>query len=219
MACIFVPCEQGSPEWKEARLGKVTASKFSDVMTNGKCGQPSETAKSYMMDLIAESLTGIASDDIKANALEWGKRHEAEARAAYSWLTGYAIDQVGFAIHGSMPFVGASSDGLIEDRGGIELKCPYNSTVHLKTLLTQKIPKDYIPQVQGGLWVLERDWMDFTSYDPRMPETHRLAIVRAYRDEKYISELQERVEAFLGEMATLTEQIAEAAKKFREVAA
>lgn len=203
--CTFVECEQGSDAWKQARLGKITASRFSDVMTKGVGKETfGKTAYSYIMDLIVEEMTGQPQDDIKAVQLEWGKKHEAEARATYQLVSGNRISQVGFAIHGSYPLVGASSDGLVGDDGGIELKCPYNPTVHLQYAMQGVLPKEYVWQVQGGMWVLDRQWCDFVSYDPRMPSDKQLFILRVERDNKIIKELEERVEAFLGLLAEMT---------------
>jgi putative phage-type endonuclease len=212
MNCTWIECAQGSQEWKAARIARVTASRFGDVMSNGRGNAPSATAKSYMFDLISESLTGKPSDEISAKSLEWGNKHEPEARAIYSMITERNVDRVGFAIHGKYPLVGASSDGLVGDDGCIEIKCPFNSTVHLKTMMTGCVPSEYHWQVQGGLWVLDRQWCDFISYDPRMPQSHRLVVIRVERVQLEIDKLEEKIEAFLGEMATLTDEISVAAK-------
>jgi putative phage-type endonuclease len=210
--CTWFDCVQGSDEWKAARIGRITASRFGDVMTNGRGGAASATARSYMLDLICESLTGLASDEITAKQLEWGKKHEPEARSLYSMITERNVDRVGFAVHGKYPLVGASSDGLVDSDGCIEVKCPFNSTVHLKTMMTGCVPSDYTYQVQGGLWVMGRQWCDFISYDPRMPASHRLVVIRVTRDETVIGELETRIEAFLGEIAKLTDEINAAAR-------
>ncbi len=212
MACTWIDCAQGSDEWQAARIGRITASRFDDVMTNGRGGAPSATAQTYMLSLITESLTGLPSDEIQAKQLEWGKKHEPEARSLYSMHTNRNVDRVGFAIHGRYPLVGASSDGLVGDDGCIEVKCPFNSSVHLKTLMTGCVPKDYVYQVQGGMWVMDRQWCDFISYDPRMPQSHRLVVIRVARMQTVIDELESKVEVFLGEMAKLTEVINTAAR-------
>lgn len=194
-------CVQGSADWRQARLGKATASKFADIMSKGMAGQLSKTAQTYLLDLIAEQMTGQPRDEIQAKALAWGNKHEANARASFSMATGISIDQVGFASLVDMPEVGCSSDGLIGDDGNLEIKCPFNPTNHLKTLAHHRVPSEYKWQIQGQLWILKRSFTKFVSYDPRMEDDrYKRVIIHVNRDEKMIDELREKVAEFVAEM-------------------
>lgn len=214
--CRFVDCEQGSDEWRALRVGQITASRFPDVMTNGRAGQPSETAKSYMMELAIERLTNMPTPNIQAKQLEWGNKHEGNARSLYVFATGNQVNRSGFAFHGELTGVGGSIDGLVEpkcgDPGILEIKCPFNSSYHLKNILSGKVPKDYFYQVQGGLWITGRKWCDFVSYDPRMPESHRLSVVRVERDEEAIAELEKKVLEFVTNLGLMMDEIIAAGK-------
>ena len=209
--CNFVNCEQGTEEWLRSRLGKVTASKFKDVMTNGRGGAASKTAESYMMELIAEKLVQAPVNDFSSPAIKHGNDNEPHARSVYSWRTGSPVETVGFATHIEHPDVGASSDGLVGDEGIIEIKCPYNPTNHLHTLTSQCFPKQYEWQIQGQLWVLQRKWCDFVSFDPRMPESHMMVVIRVERDEEQIQALSERVLLFVDAMKKKEREIESAA--------
>jgi putative phage-type endonuclease len=195
-----VDVEQGSEEWRELRAGRVTASRYADVMTEGRGGGPSLTAERYMLDLISERLMERPVEAISAKQLEWGNKHEDKARSAYCLLTGRQVDQVGFVIHPKHPRVGCSPDSLVDGDGMLEIKCPYSPAIHLGNVLKNQVPKEYVAQVQGGLWVTGRQWCDFVSYHPYMPRGVDCMIVRVERDEEFIQRLESKIEAFLEEM-------------------
>jgi len=190
---------QGSPEWHEVRLGLVTASRFKDVLTQPRAkkdqeaGKLSEVAMSYLCELVAETLTG-EHRSASAASLDWGHENEPLARLEYELTQGADVTETGIVIHDN-GLVGASSDGFVGTDGAIEIKCPYNPAIHLKTVLSREMPKEHIPQVQGNIWLAEREWCDFISFDPRMPQGSkaRLFIVRVFRDDEYIKKLSERV--------------------------
>ena len=194
MGCVYIDCEQGSEEWTKARLGRFTASRFSDLMANGRSkGSLGATAKSYIIEVLGEQLTGKPADQVRASALEWGKDNEDQARASYQFETGLSVTQVGFAIHEQHPLFGASSDGLVGTDGGIEIKCPMVVSNHLKYLLSpSQIPAAYQWQMQGGMWIMDREWCDFVSYHPDITEDCRLHIYRVERDDEMIAQLEER---------------------------
>jgi hypothetical protein len=131
--------------------------------------------------------------------MEWGTATEPFARAAYETQRGLMVDEVGFVPHPITEWVGGSPDGLVGDDGGIEIKCPHNSVVHVETL-TGGMPSEHRAQVQGLLWITGREWWDFISFDPRMPEKMRLYIERVKRDEDYIAKLVDEVTKFLDEV-------------------
>lgn len=197
---IKVDIEQGSEEWLKLRLGLVSASRFKDIMTNprSKTELFSATAKSYMLELIAEILTG-EQKEVSGKALEWGSNNEKSAQIEYAFEKGVSVDEVGICLTDDRQ-VGASPDGFVGDFGGIEIKCPYNSANHISTVISGEMPKEHIAQVQGNMLVNGRQWWDFVSYDPRIDGKGRIFITRIKRDEEYIAKLQEKLTAFLIEM-------------------
>lgn len=200
--------EQRSEEWHKARCGVVTASRFKDVMASGRGGKPSVTRQNYISYIVAERLTGEVQDSFQGRAMQHGVDTEAEGIAAYEWETGYDVIIPGFIRSGDLPFCGASPDALVPaEGGGLELKCPASSVVHLKNVLELKTPSIYVAQVQGGMMVTEAEWWDFGSYDPRMPPGSQLVTVRVMRDEKYIKKLREELLKFEEECQALQREI------------
>lgn len=189
---------QGSPEWFAARLGKVTASRIADVVARTKSGWGASRAN-YMSALVCERLTGVKEDTYVNAAMQWGTDHEPEARAAYEFLTGNAVELVGFVDHPKIPMSGASPDGHIGKDGSLEIKCPQTAS-HLEFLLEQSIPQKYMLQMQWQLACSGRQWADFVSYDPRMPEGLRMFQKRVLRDSALIPTLEKDVAEFLSEL-------------------
>jgi len=197
---------QGTIEWKQLRLGKVTASRISDVLSKGRNGE-SASRKNYRTELIVQRLTGEPGESFTNAAMEWGTATEPLARAAYETKMGVFVSQVAFIDHPSIANFGCSPDGYIDD-GLIEIKCP-NSTTHIEYLLDGKPPAKYVPQMQCQMAVTGRKWCDFVSYDPRLPEDLQLFVVRLERDEEYIKEMEEEVKKFLDEVETMYQQLKE----------
>lgn len=191
-------CEQRSPEWFEARLGKATASRVADIIARTKTGWGASRAN-YLAELVAERLTGTSAEKFTNGAMQWGTETEPEARAAYSFRQDVDVIEVGFVDHPTIAMSGASPDGLIGEDGLLELKCP-NTGTHIATLLGQSVPSKYLCQMQWQLACTGRAWCDFASYDPRLPEAMRLFVQRVHRDEAAIAELEGHVREFLGEV-------------------
>jgi len=187
--------EQSTNEWHQLRLGKITASRIADVMTTIKTGEAAGRIN-YRAQLVAERLTGSPTESFSNAAMAWGTEHEPMAREVYECKTGYIVEQVAFVDHPTIPMTGASPDGLIDDDGLVEIKCP-NTATHIDTLLAGKAPAKYIPQMQWQLCVTGRQWCDFVSFDPRLPEDLQLAIYRVERDEGLIAEYEYKVREFL----------------------
>lgn len=201
---------QGSPEWHAARLGKVTASRVADVVAKTKSSWGA-SRKNYMAELVAERLTGTAADRFINGAMQWGTNTEPQARAAYEFFRDAAVTEVGFVDHPSIPTCGASPDGLIGDDGLIEIKCP-NTATHIETLLNKKIPDKYIVQMQWQMACAGRQWCDFASFDPRMPENLRLFVHRVERDSERITELETMIRMFLAELDQTIESLTKEAE-------
>lgn len=195
---IYRDIEQGTPEWFEMRCGKVTASRIADLAAKIKSGYAASRAN-YMAQLIVERLTGAVAESYTNAAMQWGIDTEPHARAAYEFVTDCEVEQIAFADHPSIDMAGASPDGLVGNAGLVEIKCPQSAT-HIDYLMSQKIPKKYIDQMQWQMACLDRGWCDFVSFDPRMPENLNKWIVRVDRDDKRIAELELEVNLFIGEL-------------------
>ncbi len=202
---IITTCEQGSPEWLSLRLGKVTASRIKEVIANGRGNAPSKMAESYLMELVAEILTGESKPFFENDAMRWGTEKEEEARAVYSIKNSrFDIEEVAFIEHSE--FIGVSPDGLVGDDGLIEIKCP-NTTTQLKRALSDNYSKDYKAQIQMQLWVSERAWCDFVSFDPRLSGKAGYLEQRVYRDDEFIYDMKTKTYEFVGKMKELINKL------------
>lgn len=189
---------QGSDEWKNVRCGLVTASRVADVIAKTKTGWGASRAN-YLAELIAERLTGIPADSYTNAAMQWGVDHEVEARDAYQFYAEADVEQIAFVTHPTLAQTGASPDGLVGEEGLVEIKCP-NTATHIETLLGQSIPSKYVTQMQWQMACTGRQWCDFASFDPRMPEALRLFVRRLGRDDELIASLESSVLGFLVEV-------------------
>jgi putative phage-type endonuclease len=199
--------EQRTEEWYRARLGKVTASRLADVIATIKTGEAAARAN-YRIELVAERLTGMSSPGFTSPAMQWGIDNERAAVAAYELDTGRIVSDVGFVIHPGIADSGASPDGLVADDGLIEIKCPETKT-HIHTLLHKKAPSQYMPQIQWQMACTGRSWVDFVSFDPRMPDHLMLAIIKVERDQSLIEQYENEVKKFLDEVANLVSALNE----------
>ena len=182
---IILTDEQGSPEWLASRLGRPSASMFSNLITTS--GKPSSSAKKYIAEMVAERLTGRSKPFYSNVHMERGNFLEPEAREAYEFITDLEVVETGFILHDSEEF-GCSPDGLVANDGGLEIKCPSDG-VHAGYLIDGKVPTKYYQQVQGCMWVTGRDWWDFMSYHPEMPHL----LVRMERNEEFIEAMATEV--------------------------
>jgi len=196
--------EQRTEEWFSARLGKVTASRVADVLAKIKSGE-SASRKNYKMELVVQRLTGKPQESFTNAAMEWGTEQESFARMAYEAHTGTFVKEDGFVDHPTIEGFGCSPDGLVGD-GLIEIKCP-NTANHIETVLENKVPSKYIPQMQCQMAVTGAKWCDFVSFDPRVPEDLQLFVVRVERDQEYIDSMEVEVKQFLSEVLDLFNQL------------
>lgn len=184
---------QGTPEWLSERAGKVTASMISAVLMDVKTAG----YRDYQAQLVAEILTGRPQGSDYTNAaMQFGTETEPLARSAYEVETGFTVDDVGFCQHHSIEQAGASPDGLVGDSGLVEIKCPKVAT-HLGYLIAGVVPATYKNQMMWQMACTERDWCDFVSFRPDLPENLQLFKVRYLADPKRIAELETAVIDFL----------------------
>jgi putative phage-type endonuclease len=198
---------QGTPEWFAQRLGKVTASRVADVIAKTKTGYSTSRAN-YLAQLVAERLTGQAAESFSNAAMQHGTETEPLARMAYETETGLMVTEVAMIDHPTIPMTGASPDGLVGESGLVEIKCP-NTATHIDTLLSDKAPTKYIPQMQWQMVCTGRAWCDFVSFDPRLPEDMQLFVKRVERDDAYIAELEAEVKTFLIEVESTVNKLIE----------
>ena len=198
--------EQGTPEWFAARLGKATGSRIADIIAKTKTGYSTSRAN-YAAQLVCERLTGKVAESFTNAAMQWGTETEPLARAAYEVKTGEMVDQIGFVGHPSIENSGASPDGLVGLFGMLEIKCP-NTATHIETLLSQQVPTKYITQMQWQMACAgRRQWCDFVSFDPRMPENLQLFIKRVEYDPPYVAMLEKEVIQFLMDVEANVNQL------------
>jgi putative phage-type endonuclease len=201
-----IVCQQGTDEWHEARLGKVSASRVSEIVAKTRSGAASTSRKNYMAELLVERLTGERRDGFSNGAMRWGSEYEDEARSLYSFLTGLDVEEVGLVMHPGLDNACASPDGLVAYDGLVEIKCPTTST-HIETLQKRKVPSKYIDQMQWQMACTGAKWCDFVSYDPRLPTEMQVFIKRVERDDDHILALETAVDTFLNELDMMIREL------------
>ena len=183
---IIKDIEQGTDEWLKLRLGVATASNFDKIITTA--GKESESLKKYALQLATELMLEIPEPTFKNDIMARGNELEALAREAYQEETFNVAEQITMFKSDCGNF-GYSPDGLVGNDGLVEIKFPL-ATTHFKYLIDNKMPSDYWQQVQGGLWVSQRKWIDFISFNSYFKEK-KLFIIRVERDEEFIAKLAE----------------------------
>lgn len=193
--------EQGSEEWFNARLGKITSSRVSDVMAKTRSGYGA-SRKNYMMELLCQRLTGRREEGFTSAAMQRGIDLEPLARSAYELHCGEIVQETGFVIHPHYNDIGASPDGLVGDFGLVEIKCP-NTAQHVSCIQSGEPDSKYWWQMQCQMFCTDRKWCDFASFDDRMPEELQIFVCRVERDDQAISEMLDECLEFIGELNKL----------------
>ena len=191
--------QQGSEEWRMARVGRVTASRVHDIVAVTRSGGYTAGRKNYLSALVWERLTGKPKATYQSAAMAYGTECEPEARFAYALKQGVEIEEVGFITHPTIDMAGASPDGLVGVEGLCEIKCPQDSA-HLDRWLGAKIDPSYMDQMMFQMACTGRQWCDFVSFDNRLPEPMQMSIYRVKRDDKAIAKLEEEVVQFLADL-------------------
>ena len=186
---IFHQCEQRSLEWHTLRTGIITASSFDKIVTPK--GKLSEQHKKHLIVLVTEWWLGCQLDTPETNYMEIGTDREPESVASYEFETGRETSEIGF-VSSDDGMIGCSPDRLVGESGILELKNPAAQT-HMGYLLSRAIEDEYKPQLQGNLYVCQRDWIDVQSYYPALPSV----IIRVVRDEEYIATLSDALAKFV----------------------
>ncbi len=199
----IIKVTQGSEEWHQCRVGKITASKFDKIITSQ--GKPSKQRDKYLNKKVAERIKNTRSENIKTKSMERGAMLEPEAKLALAMIRGYEITEVG--ILQKNEWVQCSPDGLIYDQdklvGATEIKCPEDST-QIEYLKANKIPAKYIPQVQGYFYCCsDLKWLDFFSYCPGLPPL----LIRTYPDRIFLEKLDKEINRASEYLKKTVEQI------------
>jgi hypothetical protein len=184
--------EQGSPEWYAARLGIPTASEFKTIIGVKKDAKDKVTRQIYMRKLAGEILTGEPMESYSNGHMDRGREMEDEARNLYCFECNMEPQRVGFIRNGN---TGCSPDSLIGTDGGLEIKTAL-AHIQIDCLDRDEFPPEHRFQVQGNLWLAEREWWDFVSYWPKLP----LLVKRVYRDESCIKDIAAAVDQFNSEL-------------------
>jgi hypothetical protein len=194
---INVP--QRSPEWFQARVGRLTGSRASDMLASIKTGEAA-ARRDLRVQLVVERLTGVPQEDGYINgAMQRGIECEPLARAAYEARTGSMVQTTGFLAHTEL-LAGCSLDGQVDDFTGIvELKCPKSAT-HLRWLKAGEVPPEHRPQLLHHLWITGAQWADFLSFDDRFPAALQTFLIRLPRVEIEILAYEKTVLKFLVEV-------------------
>lgn len=183
---------QRSEDWHADRCGKVTASRVKDISAKPKTGK---AYNALTLTILTERLTGVQEESFTNSAMQWGIDQEPYAIAAYENETGNFVVGTGLIDHPAIKMSGASPDGLVDQDGQLEVKCPGSQT-HLNTILTQEVPSEYVPQITWQLACTRRKWCDFVSYDPRLPEHLQLVIIRVFAEDLDIAGIEQSVIRF-----------------------
>jgi len=192
----IIECEQGSRKWHAARLGIPTASRFAAIVTPTGKGVTGAARTTYMMELLAERITGHEARVYVSFDMERGKRLEPVARDWYAETYGETVDLVGFVMSDTGRH-GASPDGITGPNGCVEIKIPTVGN-HIRHLVGDVVPKQWAVQIQGELWVCERDVCAFVMYcdDEAVPSM----VKTVERDQAVMDALNVYVPAFCDEL-------------------
>ncbi len=197
--------KQQTPEWHQAKLGRASASRISDIMARTKSGYGAGR-KNYMTELLCERLTGERSEFYVNAAMHHGIDTEPMAISEYEFNTDSMVVPVGFVDHPSIPMCGASPDGLVGDYGLIEVKCP-NTATHIETFLGNPIKRGYVLQMHWQMICTGRVWCDFVSFDNRLPPNLSMHISRVAIDNDLADMITAEVVSFLAELDSLINKL------------
>ncbi len=198
---IVIDCIQGEETWLNLKAGRPSASNIDKLITTS--GKPSKQAKSYMYRLAGEKLLGAPTETFQSPAMARGIEMEEEARQVFEFVTDSKVEQVGLVFKDERKLFCVSPDGFISNREqGLEIKCPLLAT-HVSYLDKNKLPTEYIQQIQMNLFVSGLESWMFMSYYPGI----KPLILRIERDEKLIEALGYELESFCIDLDELTERL------------
>lgn len=193
MNITFDTAPQGSEAWLAVRRGRITGSRFRDALDRTAKGALTAKATLYAMDTARERFGGSAAPVFVNAAMRTGTEQEPFARAEYEAETGNVVLEAGFAFTDDGRF-GCSVDGLVGSDGMVEIKTLVSSD-SLFTAVVERDYSQYIDQINGSLWLLDRQWCDLCLWAPDLP-MGALNIVRITRSEPLIKEMAAKLLEF-----------------------
>lgn len=203
--------EQGTDEWMLSRMGVITASAAHSIIKKGRSkGSKSEQRKTYMNKLISQIGTRALPDPISFKQAEWGHENEPLARDAFEAKELKIVTQCGFVYKDESLRCGISPDGLLMDeRKGLEIKCPYTSEVHADTLLNGTIKPEYITQIQYSMWVTGWESWYFCSFDKRWVggSDNKLYVTCVDKDTEIMKRFDDEIPEFIHDMDELLKSL------------
>lgn len=195
----IIECEQGSDQWRAARVGRLTGSRAPHMMAKIKSGEAA-ARRNLRVGMALERITGKPYERFfTTRVTQTGIETEPMALGTYEARTGNIVERTGFLSMGPL-MVGCSLDGHVANFEGIvEAKCPESAT-HYGYLKTREIPEEYRWQCVHNLYVTSAKWCDFISYDPSFGEKLQYLCVRLERNEAEIAAYAEAATRFLAEV-------------------
>jgi putative phage-type endonuclease len=197
--------EQRSEEWFAARVGRLTASRISEMRATIAGGKPAASRANLLAQLVCERLTGKRVEIFESADMRRGTELEPAARAAYEAASGNIVQPSGFVLHPTIKWLGASPDGLIDADGLVEIKC-LNAANHIAMLQGAGHSK-YIDQVQTQLMCTGRKWCDLSFWHPDFPEHLQLKVIRIEADANCQNHIHQDAIAFLIEVDSTVEKL------------
>jgi len=188
MVKIHKDLEQRSMDWFKARNGKLSGSRVTPLMAKKGLGAG---ARTLALEIVAEMLIGMPEDTPTTWAMERGIELEEDAFDIYE--ANYPdVYGVGGIENDGLFF---SPDGVVGEDGLLEIKSPMRKQ-HMVNLTTDDWEMAYYDQLQFGLMVSERKWIDLVSFHPDFPDNNAFKVKRITPDLEYITLMRERIAAF-----------------------
>lgn len=186
---------QGSEEWHELRMGRITGSVAKTFLVNGK-GERGFGVGAFteLYKMLEERLTGVPRENFSNKATDWGHEYESEAVEEYQRTTFRKVVPVGFVEKNE--FIGASPDGLIPSiEKGLEAKCLPKE--HMKVVDSNEPIKDHVTQCQFNLWVTGYKSWDLVYYHPNLPKSCKSKIFVIEPNVRDFTKFEERSGEFI----------------------
>lgn len=197
--------EQGTDEWHELRNGIITASEAKQFITNTGKLATNDKARKSIYELAAQRISGVTEPTYISDDMLRGMDEEADAIEYYE-KNRTDVDITGIVINDDLGFpVGYSPDALVGNVGLLEVKCP-RQKAHIQTMVTYTVPDEYKWQLQQGLFVTGRKWIDYVSHHAGLP----MVIIRVIPDDEMQDKLKEA-------LICSEEQVKDIVKKYNDM--
>jgi hypothetical protein len=196
---IIKNIEQGTDEWFKLRLGSIGGSSIGKVCTGGK----GATRTKILHEKIGEILSGKPAVGYKFPHADRGVENEPHARTLYSFMRDVEVEEIAMIKEGKHRHY--SADGLVGENGLVEIKTRIPS-IYVEAVLRKTMPTSDKRQMQWGLFISQREWVDYIQYCPEI-EDNPILIQRIERDEKLIEELDTKATIFISEMVAAVDKI------------